>query len=130
MNPHTLNIYTDGSSFKKPRTGGIGVRFVFPDFLDKEESIMDLDLPGYKGGAIGQMELQACVAALREAIKLPEITRIHQVVIYTDSSYVVDNFSNAVYVWPKQKWLSKTGKPILNVELWKEVVPRVLVKIC
>ena len=32
---NALNIYTDGSAFSSPRKGGVGIRFKFPDFLEK-----------------------------------------------------------------------------------------------
>jgi ribonuclease HI len=61
-----LNIYTDGSSFSRPRVGGIGIRFITTNELG-DEVIEDVELPGYKGATNNQMELYAGVAALKES---------------------------------------------------------------
>ena len=41
-----LNIFTDGSSLGKPRTGGIAVRFVMIN-SSGEEQLQDFDFDGY-----------------------------------------------------------------------------------
>lgn len=121
--PHALNIYTDGSALTNPGDGGIGVRFVFPEAFGIEHP-QDFRYPGYKGVGIGQMELRACITALNEASKLPTLRKASRIVIHCDSSYVVDGYPRAKYTWPQQQWRSVDGKPILNVELWKELVKK------
>jgi ribonuclease HI len=125
MNPRALLIYTDGSARpKNPGPGGVGIRFVFPDFLEKEEFRKDFNLPGYKCATNNQMELQACILGLSEALKIEEIENktINCITICTDSLYVQSNYKKAIYVWPKQKWKGAGGAPILNVQLWKDLV--------
>ena len=124
MNPHALNIYTDGSSYSHPREGGMGVRFVFPEFLNREDLREDLNLQGYKDATNNQMELKACSLAIQEASKLPEIKDIQQIVINTDSMYVVDNYARAMR-WSQNKWMKNCGQPVLNAELWKELLKNV-----
>jgi ribonuclease HI len=116
-----LNIYTDGSSFQSPRVGGIGIRFIKVDSLGNEQ-ITDYYPPGYKNATNNQMELQACIVALKEVIKNDMDNGISRVVIFTDSLYVVDNISNAKYKWPKYKWFLDSGQPVLNAEQWIELV--------
>jgi len=65
---NALNIYTDGSSLPHPRSGGIRIRFVTDD-AQGEEVIENVELPGYKNATNNQMELYACVAALKEALR-------------------------------------------------------------
>jgi len=116
-----LNIFTDGSSLQKPRRGGIGIRYITYDNSGKE-IIQDVQFSGYKGATNNQMELQACIMALKEAIR-QELTRnVAWVVIYTDSLYVADNYKKAMFEWPKNKWFKKTGGPVLNAEQWKELI--------
>lgn len=124
MNPRALLIYTDGSARpKNPGPGGVGVRFVFPDFLEKEDFIKDFNFLGYKSATNNQMELLACIFGLTDALKLDEIKNkmINCIAICTDSQYVKDNEKRAINVWPKRYWKSESGAPILNVSLWKDL---------
>lgn len=125
MDEVALNIFTDGSSYSKPRAGGAGVRFVFVDQSGKE-IIEDFPSIGYSGVTNNQMELQACIDALKQALKHNDISQFSRIIIYTDSSYVVDNYKTAIHVWSnswnKNKWQTRHGTPVLNAELWKELL--------
>jgi len=116
-----LNVYTDGSSYSGPRSGGIGIRFVTVDDAG-DEVVEDFPMPGYKSATNNCMELYACVVALKQASKYPKISKLNRICIFTDSRYVVDNYSTAIYQWPKQKWMTKSGTPVLNADLWKKLV--------
>lgn len=124
IHDNALNIFTDGSSLRSPRSGGIGVRFVLVD-PDGQEQVQDVQFLGYQNATNNQMELQACIAALREARRLDLIRGPSHVVLYTDSLYVVDNIKKAMFEWPKTKWHSRRGRPILNADLWKQLVSAV-----
>lgn len=122
---NVLTVFTDGSSIARPRSGGIGIRFVHVDTLGAEMTF-DLDEPGFAGATNNQMELKAVIVALkalrtgRVPAYLSDGTR--RIDLYTDSLYVVDNLHSAVYDWPTNGWATRTGAPVLNVELWKELV--------
>lgn len=116
-----LSIYTDGSSLQSPRSGGIGIRFVLID-SSGHEAIQDIKFPGYQNATNNQMELQACIMGLREAIRLQLTMGVSKIVIHTDSLYVVENHKKAVFDWPKTKWLTRSGRPVLNADLWRELV--------
>ena len=122
MDYNALNVYTDGSSYSAPRIGGVGVRFVFPEHLEQEEEILDLDLQGYKGGSNNQMELKACILALEKISETIDFSTIKRVVIHTDSMYVVENFNNAKSVWSQNGWTKSGGAPVANAEIWKELI--------
>jgi ribonuclease HI len=121
---NALNIYADGSSRQKPRRGGVGIHFVFPESFSTPDNdrTMDIQLPGYVGATNNQMELKACSLGLREAMKLKEFSSFEKIVIHTDSQYVVGNHSIARFIWAKNKWFKKTGEPVLNVDFWKELI--------
>ena len=121
MIDNALNIFTDGSSFSSPRTGGIGVRFVTLG-PSGEEQVQDFDFAGYPNATNNQMELHACIVSLKEAIKLDLPSNIAKVVLHTDSRYVVDNYKKAMFEWPNTRWLTRHGRPVLNADLWKELV--------
>ena len=116
-----LRIYTDGSSYSKPRKGGVGIRFVGVD-ENGDEIINDMELPGFKGATNNKMELYACVAGLREALEYRDLSLVNAFEIYTDSLYVADNYKNAMFEWPKNRWRNHEGRPIMNAELWKNLV--------
>lgn len=121
---NALNIYTDGSSLQSPRAGGIGIRFITID-SSGDEFLQDILSPGYKNATNNQMELQACIFALSEALRLELILDQNRIVIFSDSQYVVDNYINAMFKWPKTKWLLDSGRPVLNADLWKKLIKNI-----
>jgi ribonuclease HI len=116
-----LNIYTDGSSYSSPRTGGVGIIFVLTDQAGNE-IIHDSAFPGYKGATNNQMELQAPILALREAKQRGLSDDVSRIVIHTDSMYVCENYKRAMFEWPKTRWAKRGGAPVLNAELWKDLL--------
>lgn len=120
MEENALNIYTDGSSFQHPRKGGMGILYIYIDNLGNEIS-KEFPVTGYLGATNNQMELNACILALKNIPNFGEKCTYKSIYIYTDSKYVVDNVRNALFVWPKTKWLKKGGAPVLNANLWKEL---------
>ena len=96
--------------------------FILVDKLGEEKTICELNPPGYKSATNNQMELRACILALEEASKMECLITISKVVIHTDSMYVVRNYPVAMFQWQKNRWLSKSGRPILNAELWKDLI--------
>jgi ribonuclease HI len=68
------------------------------------------------------MELQAPILALREAKQRGLAAGVHRIVIHTDSMYVCDNYKRAMFEWPKTRWAKRGGAPVLNAELWKDLV--------
>jgi len=120
---NALNIYTDGSSYSKPRRGGIGIIFIYTNDLGEDEVIQPFGFPGYKGATNNQMELKSCIVALKEALKLEDIlSKVNKIIINTDSMYIVGNYKKAIFQWPKTKWLKSSGSPVLNADLWKELI--------
>lgn len=125
-----LNIFTDGSSYSNPRKGGVGVRFITID-ENGNERIHDHAPTGYKGATNNQMELQAMIDALSLLLgKYPPVnpSGYPKIVIHTDSMYISENIQNAIYIWSKNGWANKNGGPILNAELWKQLV-RLMIKV-
>ena len=60
-----LKIYTDGSSLSHPRIGGFAFKFVFLDEVSGNEITKDFEYKGIKGATNNQMELKACIEALK-----------------------------------------------------------------
>lgn len=119
-----LSIYTDGSSYSKPRKGGVGFCFAYIDTNGHEQSIGSAT-QGYSGATNNQMELQACILALEDCLsKRPsiDVSLFRSIEIYTDSMYVRDNYRNALFVWSRNGWRLQGGAPVQNAELWKKLV--------
>ena len=118
---NALNIYTDGSSFSNPRRGGMGIVFVFPEYLNKEpQSVCP---SGYKKATNNQMEIMACVTALEESLNLDK--HWQRIIIHTDSQYVCDNYHRAAFQWRKNQWTKIGGAPVANINEWKRLLKAV-----
>ncbi|HEY2353779.1 MAG TPA: ribonuclease H [Gaiellaceae bacterium] len=122
---NALTVFTDGSSLPAPRRGGLGVHFVHTDSVGNE-SYHSLDEAGYLGATNNQMELLAVITALKviNSGRLPSemFDGITKIEICTDSQYVTNNLSAAIYQWPTNKWHTRDGAPVLNADLWKELI--------
>jgi ribonuclease HI len=119
-----LNIYTDGSSFSGPRMGGVGIRFITIDGHGNEK-ILDIEHPGYQGATSNQMELLACVQALNESQDNFNLKEFRKIVINSDSQYVVNNYTSALFYWSKNGWKNHDGRPMENAAIWKELLKQV-----
>jgi ribonuclease HI len=126
IDENAINIFTDGSSYQHPRKGGMGIRFVTVG-EDGHEVTCDYQPVGVRGANNQQMELLACSEALKllTSRNSPiELGAFQKIIINTDSMYVVDNFNNAKFNWPKSRWLTRDGTPVANTKLWKDLVKR------
>ena len=98
-----ITIYTDGSSLGNPGAGGYGVVLISSPYR-KELSA------GYRLTTNNRMELLAVIVAL-EALRFEG----SDVVIYSDSRYVVDAVSKGwVFGWERKGFAGKK-----NPDLWQ-----------
>ena len=107
----TVEIFTDGACSGNPGPGGWGAVLRYNGH-EKELS------GGEAHTTNNRMELSAVLyslQALKEECK---------VVLTSDSKYVVDSIEKGwVYGWKKKGWKKSDGKPALNVDLWKQLLP-------
>jgi ribonuclease HI len=96
-------MYTDGASRGNPGPGGYGV------VLKYKQHRKELTA-GYRKTTNNRMELLAVIVGL-EALKEPG----HQVVIYSDSKYVVDAIEKR-WLWG---WQKKGFSKVKNPDLWQ-----------
>jgi ribonuclease HI len=116
-----INVFPDGSSRASPRLGGIGFRIVTFDSAGNEVC-EDEWLPGYRDATNQQMELLACIEGIRAAIRHPVRPKFNRICVYTDSQYVQANVDRAKYTWPASRWRRASRAPVLNAELWRQLV--------
>ena len=107
----TITIYTDGACSGNPGPGGWGA------ILEWQGHQKELS-GGEAQTTNNRMELTAVLTAL--AI-LKESCVVE---LYSDSKYVVDAIEKGwLYGWQKRGWIKADKKPVLNVDLWQQLLP-------
>ncbi len=114
--PYALVIYIDGSYRPQLKKGGLALVVHFPEAMNRApEAIASLP---YTPTTINQMELEACVRALRYIQANTRNLNINHAIIYSDSQYVVEGQRHCNQ-WNKDKWYNHQGLPIKNASVWK-----------
>lgn len=124
LDDHAVNVFTDGSCLPGPRRGGYAFLFVTVD-EDGREVVEEFSGPGISGANNQEMELTACVEALKRLSSgrsRLDLARFRKVVIHTDSMFVCENFDTAKFQWSANRWMRKEGPPVLHAHLWKALV--------
>ena len=105
-----VTIYTDGACSGNPGPGGWGAILEFKG-IEKEIS-------GFEANTTNnRMELTAAVKAL-SLLKEDCIVKL-----YSDSAYLVNGFQQKwILGWQKNGWKYSKKEPVLNSDLWKELV--------
>lgn len=106
----SVEIFTDGACSGNPGPGGWGVILRMGNH-EKELS------GGEPSTTNNCMELRAGVEALK-ALKKP-----CNVVLTSDSKYLVQGATEWLAGWIKKGWKNSKGEPVANKELWEELIP-------
>ena len=107
----TITIYTDGACSGNPGPGGWGA------ILEWQGHQKELS-GGEAQTTNNRMELTAVLTALA-ILKEPCVVEL-----YSDSKYVVDAIEKGwLYGWQKKGWSTADKKPVLNVDLWQQLLP-------
>lgn len=102
-----VEIYTDGACSGNPGAGGWGAILRYGS-VEKELSGGESDTTN------NRMELTAVIEALK-ALKKP-----CNIVLYTDSRYVMDGVNEWMPNWKLNGWRTSNKKsPVKNVDLWQ-----------
>ena len=104
----TVIIYTDGACRGNPGPGGWGV------LIKYGESSKQL-YGGDVSTTNNKMELTAAIMALKE------IKESCEIILYTDSKYVLQGIEEWIHNWKKRGWKGANNKPVKNIDLWKEL---------
>ena len=102
----TVEIFTDGACSGNPGPGGWGAILRF------NEKTRELS-GGEAVTTNNRMELMAAISALN-ALKEP-----CEVLLHTDSKYVMDGISSWIHGWKRNGWKTADKKPVKNGELWQ-----------
>jgi ribonuclease HI len=103
-------IYTDGGCIGNPGSGGYGIVLLYENQREELSG-------GFRLTTNNRMELMACI------IGLQALEKKSQVVLFSDSRYVVDSISKgSARRWKANRWMrSKKGKA-KNSDLWDELL--------
>lgn len=105
-----IEIYTDGACSGNPGPGGWGA------ILEWQGHQKELS-GGEAQTTNNRMELTAVLTALA-ILKEPCVVEL-----YSDSKYVVDAIEKGwLYGWQKKGWIKADKKPVLNVDLWQQLL--------
>ncbi len=103
-------LYTDGACSGNPGVGGWGAVLKFGE-AEKRISGAESETTN------NRMELRAVIEGLK-CLKEPCIVNV-----YSDSSYMVNAFRNGwIGSWRANGFKKSDNKPVLNVDLWEELV--------
>ena len=102
----TVEIYTDGACRGNPGPGGWGVVL---EWGDHRRTLHGGELETTNN----RMELTAAIEALNA------LTRPCEVLLHTDSKYVMDGIGSWMPNWKKRGWKTASKKPVKNQDLWQ-----------
>ena len=104
----TVKIYTDGACSGNPGPGGWGDLL---QYGSKEKTL--------KGGdpntTNNRMEMMAAI----KAIEAVNETYTGEIILWTDSTYVMKGITEWVHGLKKKNWIKSDKKPVVNTDLWK-----------
>ena len=103
-----VEIYTDGACSGNPGPGGWGSVLMYNGHRRELSG-------GERQTTNNRMELMAVIRAL-EALKRP-----CEVVLHTDSTYVMKGMTEWLENWKRRNWRTADRKPVKNVELWQRL---------
>ena len=104
-----ISIYTDGACSGNPGIGGWGVVILIP-----RENPVHLN-GGSNNTTNNQMELTATIEGLQY------FKESKQILIITDSKYVINGIESWIKNWKKNGWKTASKKPVKNKDLWEKL---------
>jgi ribonuclease HI len=107
-----VDIFTDGACKGNPGPGGWGVILRMGPH-EKELSGSDPETTN------NRMEMTAVIKGLNALIEPCEV------LIHTDSRYVIDGMTKWIHGWKKKGWINASKQPVRNADLWHELIEAV-----
>jgi ribonuclease HI len=101
-------IYTDGACKGNPGRGGWGA---WLSYGDHEKELFG----GEQLTTNQRMELTGAIQGLAA------LTKPCDVVLYTDSTYVIKGITEWIKGWKRNGWKNSARQPVKNAELWQQL---------
>ncbi len=105
---NSVIIYTDGACRGNPGKGGWGVLLQYGDAQKKLYG-------GDPDTTNNRMELMAAIQALEV------LTRPCEVLLHTDSKYVLQGITEWLPNWKKRGWKTASKQAVKNEDLWRRL---------
>ncbi|MCU1728522.1 ribonuclease HI [Pseudomonas sp. 7P_10.2_Bac1] len=102
----SVEMFTDGACKGNPGPGGWGALLVYQG-VEKEL------WGGEPNTTNNRMELMAAIRGLEE------LKRPCEVLLVTDSQYVMKGITEWMVNWKKRGWKTASKEPVKNADLWK-----------
>jgi ribonuclease HI len=108
-----ITIFTDGSARGNPGPGAI---------VATDDMVVELG--GREGHTTNnRMELQAVIAGIQFVSENVFRTgHTEEIVVHTDSAYVLNGSTRWVYGWQKNNWKTSQKDDVINRDLWGEML--------
>jgi ribonuclease HI len=104
-----VEIFTDGACKGNPGPGGWGAILRMGQH-EKELSGSD------PATTNNRMEMTGAIRALSALIEPCDV------VLHTDSRYVIDGITKWVHGWKKKGWINASKQPVRNSDLWHDLI--------
>jgi ribonuclease HI len=104
-----VEIFCDGACSGNPGPGGYGAILRYGGHVKELNG-------GARETTNNRMEMTAAIEALRR------LTRPCQVVITTDSQYLVKGMTEWITGWQRKGWLNSKKEPVVNKDLWEQLL--------
>jgi ribonuclease HI len=104
-----VEIFTDGACSGNPGPGGYGAILKYGRKTKEISGCESLTTNN-------RMEMQALIEALRQ------LKRPCRIKVVTDSHYLLKGMTEWIHGWIRRNWLSSQKKPVLNRDLWEELL--------
>lgn len=106
------HLYTDGACQPNPGRGGWAA-------ILKSDQIKSVIFGDADKTTNNRMELQAVIEGLNLVIR--SIGPDNELVLFSDSKYVVNGMTTWMNSWSNNGWRKKNGDSVLNDDLWKQI---------
>ncbi len=110
----SISLFCDGSCLGNPGPGGWAALLRAPSAKDPTTAHEKLVSGGERDTTNNRMELMAAIGGLEL------LTRPCEVLVVTDSNYVVQGMTAWIHSWKKNGWKA-SGKPVKNQDLWQRL---------
>tara|TARA_Y100001978_G_scaffold203511_1_gene230323 strand:- start:33425 stop:34150 length:726 start_codon:yes stop_codon:yes gene_type:complete len=107
-----IEAATDGACSGNPGKGGWGGLIILDNGTEIEIGGGENDTTN------NRMELLAAIKTLE---KLRDFKLKENFKLRTDSKYLIQGYSNWINKWKANGWRTSSGKPVMNVDLWKKI---------
>lgn len=104
-----VEIFTDGACKGNPGPGGWGAILR----MGKHEKELSGSDPATTNN---RMEMTAAIRGLSALIEPCDV------VLHTDSRYVIDGITKWVHGWKKKGWINASRQPVRNSDLWHDLI--------